>query len=78
MKKKLVDKMHGLHYYLHNNIPAEKLDEEIADIADAILDLIRAEMPGEKVVNSNIPVKQCAINMSWNNYRQTFLKIMGE
>ena len=71
MKEKLIE---AAIEAVHSTIT----DRDAELIVDAILSVIRAEMPGEKVINSNIPVEQCALNMSWNKYRETFLKILGE
>ena len=77
MKKKLVEKMYGLHYYLHDNIPAEKLDEEIDQIAETILTLIRAEMPKELPGDFGELTIDSARELGWNKYRKTFLKILS-
>ena len=73
MKKKLVKL---LKYYDVGILHTEKL-------ANEILSLIRAEMPGEYHVMTELIGKDVLSNressrQGFNNYRQTFLKILGE
>ena len=70
MKTKLVEKLYEMQ-----DKSGQAVDYETA--VETILTLIRAEMPGEKEYKGDTDILD-ARRVGFNNYRQTFLKILGE